>query len=250
MTQKPRRVVMKSLKVVFCLLVMVLLGFFTATASAAGGGDPGIGLGGSFFFDEFSSFSWSVRDPQDCTYADVGATFQHKELNYASWSFYTHGNDTSYWTAQLYMNGPISDEALTPGVPRTMNSSIKKGGASLDENLYIGYWYNTNTEATIMNLSGGFALSPSIVYDSNFNYQEYSSMIWNDDGTWTQSEEPNNWCGTLSINGRFLDTQYASAAAIGAMFPTQSVPEPSMFALMATGIIAVGFAIWRKRRSF
>lgn len=228
-------------------LALLLLGIFVATASAAGGGDLGPVLGGGFTFGDGFQPQWNVRNSGDQANAYFNVEFKHPMLNYTNWNFNVRQDDTSLWSAQLYMSGPITAEEVLLSSSMSQNTSVSKGGVQLNEILNLDYWHNNWDNSNTMMLSGSFSLSPASIVKSYFNYSEYPSYDWNGQD-WVKGKDPSYWYATLSLDGKFLDTPTASGQMLGAAFSGQPVPEPSTFVLMAIGFAGLGFAIWRKKR--
>lgn len=222
------------------LMAIILSILFVSMASAEVVGGPVLG-GGLTIGDGFQQ--WNIQNSGDQANAYFNIEFKHPMLNYADWSFNVRQDDTSLWSAQLYMSGPITTEKLLMASSISQNTSVNKGGVQLSEILNLDCWHSEWDDSNTMMLSGSFSLSPAAIVKSYFNYDEYPSYDWNGE-EWVEEKDPSYWYAVMGLDGKFLDTPTATGQMLGAAFSGQPVPEPSTFMLMVIGFIA---AIWCKR---
>lgn len=228
--------------VVFAVVAVILL---FAPAFGADGVNTSPILGEGFSFADGFSANWNIQNSNDSAIAYFNVEFEYPMLNYANWNFNVREDDTSLWSARLYMSGPITYEELALASSMSKSTSISRNGVQLSQSLNTAYWYNNWENTNTMVLSGNFSLSPASIVKSYFSYNEYSSYDWNGE-EWIQGEEPDHWYATLNFDGKFLDTPLASGQVLGASFA--SVPEPSAIVLLATFCLALGGYCFRRYR--
>ena len=255
--------VMKKIVILVVVLALALFALFIATASAAGGGSSAgqSSLNSSIDLGDVR-YSMSTYDEGGGRYGlNLSLDTSCGVINNAS---ITMSRDKSNpLQGQVYAN--IS--GLLDVIPelvdwRSQSTSIqRRNGLNFSSNAGIGsqqqqIWDGKGlvlgdifSEANLgMSLSNVDAISYA-----SAQYYEYDARDWTwtdqDGSTWTQ-HDPARFYVWASWNILFENQTAANTAfAVQPMMVSMSaVPEPSTFALLASGVAGLGFVVWRKKR--
>jgi len=113
-------------------------------------------------------------------------------------------------------------------------------------NLYAKYDEGVPTSLWV---GGSFNLHPAQIHTSSFSYREFEQILLEWPNGYDQDPievKVPAWQGSYYLYGEFVADTPELARAMGAQFvQTQSVPEPTSFALMIGGIAV---AILRRRQ--
>lgn len=224
---------LKSIGIYFVVAVAFVSVLLLGTRASA---SPTLGNG--YTFPDGTSLNYSVSNTE-FGQANLwfNVQFRHPELDNASWSLSVQPNNTEFWSASLYMAGPLTDALITPGASMNLNSMVSNGGVSMNNNLSLGYWHDDYVGVNNMMLGGSFLLTPAAIDSAAFQRREFATWFWDGNGI-VQNPVPNYWVASIDFYGHFLPTSELTGAQVGAAF-LATVPEPATMVLMAIGGVAM-----------
>lgn len=224
------------------LLLVVLVALFFPSASTLAGELP------VESYDVFSQFICLpglggilyTKNSGDSAYADMELILEDHDFTHAEWWIEVPEYDTSKWSAVLSAYGFLLEGRERPtGIYRRQRDTFNRAGVEFSDSLYVGYKENT------IYFGGGFNLSPALITEANFQYNEYE-YLWD----WLEPART-RWEVEYRVEGQFLAASPEEARALGAQF-VNSVPEPSTICLLGSFLLCSIFAsirYWRRQRS-